>query len=100
MAKARTREPAPPAQLSGLARTLSAGEPPRGALFKGEERYFIDRAIELFAAAAGEAGHEVCRHDAADPEFSANRLLDDLGAAPLFASARCVIVRNADPLLK
>lgn len=74
--------------------------PPRGALFKGEERYFIDRAIELCAAAATGAGFEVSRHDAADPEFSAARLFDDLGAAPLFASARCVIVRNADPLLK
>jgi hypothetical protein len=100
MAASRTRESAPPIQLTTLAKSLAAEGPARAALLKGEERYFADRAIELLTRAASEAGQEVCRHDTSDPEFSLGALLDDLGAAPLFASARCVIVRGADPLLK
>ena len=100
MAAARTREPAPPIQLQNLRRNLSTEGSPRGALLRGEERYFVDRAIELLVEGALAVGQEVCRHDTGDPEFSLPSLLDDLGAAPLFASARCVVVRGSDPLLK
>ena len=92
----RTREPDPPSQLRALARRLEQEGAPRGALLRGEERYFLERGIELCLAQAREAGLEVCRHDVADPEFDLARLLDDLGATPMFASARCVLVRNAD----
>ena len=52
MAASRTREPAPPIQLAALAKDLAAEGPPRAALAKGEERYFVDRAIELLSRAA------------------------------------------------
>ena len=100
MARARTREPDPPTQLRGLRQALRAEGLPRAALLKGEEHYFIDRALEELGSAAAAQGLEICRHDAGDPEFVLPALLDDLGAQPLFASARCVVVRGADPLLK
>lgn len=96
MAKARTREADPPTQLKGLASLLSQSGPPRTALVRGEERYFVERGLKLLSEAAQAKSLEVCKHDAQDPEFEPARLLDDLAANPLFASARCIIVRNAD----
>lgn len=93
---ARTREPDPPNQLRALARSLEQDGLPRAALLRGEERYFVERGIELLLGLARTQGLEVCRHDVADPEFELPRLLDDLGATPMFASARLVLVRNAD----
>ena len=95
MAKARTREPDPPTQLRGLKQELSKGLP-RAVLMKGEEPYFRERGIDLAVAAGRDAGLELCRHDVSDPEFSLPRLLDDLGASPMFASARCIVVRSVD----
>ncbi|MAF66603.1 MAG: hypothetical protein CMJ84_13215 [Planctomycetes bacterium] len=100
MAAARRREPDPPTQLRGLAAAIERDGCPRAALLRGEERYFRERAIELFVCAAGAAELEVCRHDADDPEFDLTNLLNDLAASPMFASACCVIVRNAGGLLK
>ena len=73
---------------------------PRAALLKGEERYFIDRALEAMIAAAAERGDEVCKHDTADPDFQLSVLLDDLGASPLFATSRCIVVRGVDAIAK
>jgi DNA polymerase III delta subunit len=96
---ARTREPDPPTQLRGLERALKQGLP-RGVLVRGEETYFRSRCLDLALGAAREAGLEVCRHDLSDPEFSLPALLDDLGGSPMFASARCIVVRNADATVR
>jgi len=96
MAAARRREPDPPTQLARLAEALRGASGTRALVLRGEERYFRERGIELALAAAAERGLEACRHDLKDPEFELARLLDDLGAQPLFAAARCVVVRNAD----
>src|SRR5215207_4448349 len=103
MAAAKAKEPDPPSQL----RELGASLPPaagaklaRAYLLRGEERYFREKGIELVVAAAREAGLELSRHDARDPDFSAATLQDDLQAAPMFAGARCIVVRNAAALLK
>ncbi len=100
MAAARRREPDPPTQLRGLAASIGRDGCPRAVLLRGEERYFREHAVELCLDAAGAAGLEVCRHDADDPEFDLTRLLGDLVATPMFASACCVLVRNASGLLK
>lgn len=92
---ARTREPDPPTQLRGLESSLKQGLP-RGLVLRGEEPYFRARGLDLALECARTAGLEVCRHDLADPEFSLPALLDDLGGSPMFASARCVVIRNAD----
>jgi len=96
MAASRRREPDPPAQLERLAEALRGAAGTRAIVLRGEERYFRERGIELAGEAAAGRGLEVCRHDAKDPEYELARLLDDLGARPLFAVARCVVVRNAD----
>lgn len=98
MAKARTRDPHPEEELSRLAATLKAGVP-CGVVLRGTERYFRDRGARLTLEAAAGAGYEVCKHDARDPEFAKSRLLDDLTGGALFATARCVLVDNAGPLL-
>ncbi len=96
MAAARKREADPPTQLRGLIEELERGPLPRAVLLRGEERYFIDQALDALLAKAKETSLEVCKHDVADPEFVAANLLDDLGANPMFASARFILVRNAD----
>jgi DNA polymerase III delta subunit len=96
MAQARARDPDPTNQLRGLVARVAQEGLPRAALVRGEEHYFVERALEVLLAAATQAGLEICRHDVADPEFEPARLLDDLGASPMFASARLVLVRNAD----
>lgn len=98
-----TRKPAdahPSAELERLARTLRASTLPRGVILKGEERYFRERALAQCVALATARGLELCRHDVADPEFEARALCDDLAGSPLFAAARCIVVRNAGGLLK
>jgi DNA polymerase III delta subunit len=96
MAKARNRDPDPPVQLRTLAQRLKTEGLPGAALLRGEERYFVERGLEMLMAAATDSGLELCRHDAQDPEFEAASLLDDLAANPMFASARCIVVRNVD----
>ena len=97
--KRKARDPHPEEELRRLAQALQEGLPP-AVILKGEERYFIDRAVKGLVAAAREAGHEICRHDAKDPEFQIARLLDDVAGGALFASARCVVLLNAADLLK
>lgn len=100
MAAARRREPDPPTQLRGLAAAIERDGCPVAVLLRGEERYFRERGIELCIRAATAADLEVCRHDGDDPEFDLTRLMNDLSATPMFASACCVVVRNAGGLLK
>jgi len=99
------REPDPQTQLETLWRELSGGRTTktvlaRGYVFRGDERWFREQGARMIARLAGEAGHEVTRHDAHDPDFDAAMLMDDLAARPMFASERCVVVRGAAQLLK
>lgn len=91
----KPRDPFPEDALTDLGRALAGGPLPLVVL-RGEERYFRERGIRLALAAAKEAGMEVCRHDALDPEYQAARLLDDLSTGALFQSARCVVLHGAD----
>lgn len=103
MAAAKAKDPDPPTQLRELAATLPpapGGKLARAYLVRGDERYFREKAIQLVVAAARAGGLEVSRHDARDPDFSAATLQDDLSAAPMFAGARCILVRNAAGILK
>jgi len=100
MAARKEREPAPPEQLAALARQLAEGPLPRAVLLRGEERYFRNQALDLLAAAARARQLELARHDAHDPDFVLGRLCDDLTVAPMFATARMIVVRGAAGLLK
>jgi hypothetical protein len=97
----KVRELAPPEQIAGLERAL-AGETPlaRGYLVRGEERWFRDAALSLLVDAASRRGLEISRHDGADPDLDLQHLVDDLSGAPMFASARLVVVRGAGAILK
>lgn len=97
-ARKRTQDPPPEDGLRALARTLEGGLPPLVVL-RGEERYFRERGVSMATASARDAGMEVCRHDALDPEYSAAALLDDLSTGALFQSARCVVVHGADRIV-
>lgn len=99
MAAARKREPDPPAQLRELSARIEKQGLAGGYAFRGDERYFAERGLELVIRAAQAKGLELARHDVKDPEYELARLLDDLGAAPMFSKARCVVVRNVDTLL-
>lgn len=99
MARAKG-EASPMEQLEALARTLAGTPIPRAFLVRGEERWFRDQALELLLANARKASFELARHDPQDPDFSLRALCDDLAAAPMFASARCVLVRNGAALIK
>lgn len=99
MAARRAREADPMTQLTELAHGLDAGLQP-AYVMRGEERYFREKGIGLVKQKAEEAGLELCAHDASDPDFNQHRLLEDLSGAGLFATARCVIVRSAEKVLK
>lgn len=97
-ASKKARDPHPEEEVGRLGATLKAGVPP-GVVLRGAERYFRDRGARLVLERAAAAGHEICKHDAKDPEFAKARLLDDLTGGALFATARCILVDNAGPLL-
>jgi DNA polymerase III delta subunit len=99
MAASKKKEPDPPRQLADLAAALKGAEPARLYVLRGEERYFREKAIALVRARAEALGWEVSSHATTDPDFDLSRLTGDLGGGSLFASARCVIVRDAGPLL-
>lgn len=67
---------------------------PRASIFKGDERWFRERALERVRARALELGWELCQHSVADPDFSLAALVDDLTAQPMFAGARFVLLRG------
>jgi DNA polymerase III delta subunit len=94
------REPDPRSELAALQAALSSGEPPRGVVLRGAERYFLARALRAAREACRAAGHELCDHDAAGPDFDAARVMDDLVGGALFAARRCVVVENAEERLK
>jgi DNA polymerase III delta subunit len=95
------READPQTQLTTLAKEISDGDGlARGYVFRGDEPWFREQGARFVARCATEAGHEVTRHDAADPDFNAASLMDDLAARPMFASERCIVVRGASSLLK
>ena len=98
MAKGKARDPHPEEELRRLAGTVKT-HVPRGVVLRGAERYFRDRGARLVVEAASEKGYELCKHDAKDPELSKARLLDDLTGGALFATARCIVIDNAGPLL-
>lgn len=100
MAVRKEREPDPPAQVRELARAIAAGGLGHGYALRGEERYFREQALAIVLDAARARGLEIAKHDVDDPDFHLGALLDDLSAAPMFAAARCVVVRNAGALLK
>lgn len=96
------RKPAadPARELVDLRASLGKGDLARGYVLKGDERYFLARGVDVISEAAKRAGLELCRHDTQDPDFAPTALLDDLGAVPMFASGRCVVVHNPADLLK
>jgi len=100
MAARKQREADPMTQLRRLEASLAEGPPARAYLLRGEERYFRERGIELVRRRARELDYDVSSYDTNDPDFDRGRLLDDLAGGSLFANARCVVVRNATPLLK
>lgn len=96
------RKPAadPVRELADLRAALEKGALARGYLLKGDERYFLTRGVDAIQDAAKRAGLELCRHDPVDPDFEPTALLDDLGAVPMFATGRCVVVHNPADLMK
>lgn len=97
---AAAKSPPPGDQLRALAATLAGPSLPRAVILRGEERWFRESAIRLATEAAEKAGLEAVRHDAKDPDFDLRAAVGDLTEAPMFSSARCVVVRNAAALLK
>jgi DNA polymerase III delta subunit len=89
------KEADPRAELARFAQGLERGLAPGYAL-RGEERWFVARALDALRARAEAAALEVCRHDAAEQAFSLSSLLDDLCGQALFASGRLVLVESAD----
>jgi DNA polymerase III delta subunit len=96
----REREPDPDAQIAALEQALGGGPLPRAVLLRGDERWFRESALRVAVDAAKRGGLEISRHDAGDPDFSLSALTSDLLAAPMFAAARCVVLRNANAVLK
>ncbi|MCP3914436.1 MAG: hypothetical protein GY711_02640 [bacterium] len=96
----KARDPHPEEELASLESAFVGADHPPAVVLRGEERYFRDTGVRSVVAAAARAGHELCRHDANDPEFDLPRLLDDLTGGALFATSRCIVVAGADLLLK
>lgn len=93
-------EPNPAEELVRLEAALAQGAPPRGAVLRGEERWFRRRARAAIEAAARAAGLDVAAHDAADPDFDLQGLYADLRGGSLFAGARCIVLENVEDRLK
>ncbi|MBI5362789.1 MAG: hypothetical protein HZA53_06390, partial [Planctomycetes bacterium] len=100
MAARGKSEAAPADELLQLDRALAGGELARAYVLRGEERWFRERALERVVHAARAKELELVRHDPQDPDFTLGALCDDLAAPPMFASARAVLVRNVQTLLK
>ncbi|MBL8863462.1 MAG: hypothetical protein JNK02_15830 [Planctomycetes bacterium] len=94
------KAPPPTEVLRGFVATLAGGRLPRAVILRGDERWFRERALVAATETAERAGLEVVRHDARDPDFDLRALTSDLTEAPMFAGARCIVVRNAAGLLK
>lgn len=96
------REPSPPEALRHLARALEERGLAAGYVLRGEEPYFLARALELLRARGEADGLELCLHGPPQggADFSLARLIDDLSGGGLFASRRLVVVREPEDLLK
>ncbi len=97
---AAAKAPPPTEQLRALTATLASASMPRAVILRGDERWFRESAIRMTIEAAEKHGLEVVRHDAKDPDFDLRSAVGDLTEAPMFSSARCIVVRNAAALLK
>ncbi|MBM3976544.1 MAG: hypothetical protein FJ299_06090 [Planctomycetes bacterium] len=84
----------PSAQLRALLAALQQGEPARGYVLRGEERWFREQALAALKARAQALDWEWCAHDTADPDFALPALIDDLSGSSMFASARAVVLRG------
>ncbi|MBL8857663.1 MAG: hypothetical protein JNL28_04040 [Planctomycetes bacterium] len=100
MAQRKPREASPGEQVASLAATLSQGAPQRAVVLRGDERWFREDALRHALDAARRAAMEIEKYDASDPDFNARSLTDALLAPPMFAAARCIVVRNAAALFK
>jgi DNA polymerase III delta subunit len=98
---ARRTEPTPTESLAALASALEKDGLARGYVFRGDERYFRERAIDLVRAAAERRGDELSFHDGerANPDFKLPLLIDDLSGGGLFAR-RLVVIRHPGDHLK
>lgn len=94
MSPAEKRNADPAAQLASLLAALRGGEPARGYVLRGEERWFREQALGALRARAQELEWEWCAHDVADPDFSLSALIDDLSGNSMFSSARAVVLRG------
>lgn len=95
--RARKKRTSP---VEDVARLEASKELLRAYLFKGEERYFRERAIAAVRARADAEGLEVSVYDGEDPDLESANLLADLASGSLFGGARLLVVRGADALLK
>ncbi|MDZ4774953.1 MAG: hypothetical protein SGI72_17680 [Planctomycetota bacterium] len=100
MAQRKEKEPSPGDQVAALARALSTGTPPKIVVLRGDERWFREDALRHALAAAKRVEMEIEKYDSVDPDFDLRSLTGALSAPPMFASSRCVLVRNATTLLK
>ncbi|TAJ21588.1 MAG: hypothetical protein EPO68_04410 [Planctomycetota bacterium] len=94
MSPADKKSADPAAQLSTLVAQLRGGDPARGYVLRGEERWFREQALAALRARAQALEWEWCAHDVADPDFSLAALIDDLSGSSMFASARVVVLRG------
>lgn len=96
---AKKRAAAPPQQVAELARKVAKGLGPL-IILRGEERWFVEQALQCIVKRAQSEELEISRYDASDPEFQAPPLMDDLVASPLFATERLIVARDVEDLLK
>lgn len=95
------KEPDPRAELATLTSSLNdAAQLKLAYVLRGPERWLRERAVDHVVRVAKARGLELCRHDPKDPDFRAQALADDLGSAAMFASQRCVVIADPEPLLK
>ncbi len=100
MAQKKEREASPGEQVANLARALASGPLPKIIVLRGDERWFREEALRHALEGAKRAQMEVEKFDTLDPDFDVRSLTDALLAPPMFASSRCVVVRNATSILK
>jgi hypothetical protein len=95
------KEPDPRDVWGALERDLGASKGlPVATIVRGAEGWYRSRAVDMLVERARAAEFELCRHDTRNPDFRAPALLDDLASTAMFASARCIVINDPEPLLK
>ena len=94
------KEADPRAEWSALASELARAPLRAAYILRGAESWLRGRALELVLDKARTAELELCRHDAKDPEFRLQMLLDDCTSEAMFAPARCIVLQEPDTLLR